>query len=63
MWLGKETLAEEGRSPWDGTDDNRNTNVCYFQGTVTGEACVTGRLWPNFFACIPDMVSNSRPER
>lgn len=59
--LGKEMLAEEGRSPWDRTDDNRNMNVSYFQ--VTGEAHVTGRLRPNFFACIPDMVSNSRPER
>lgn len=42
--LGKEMLAEEGRSPWDRTDDNRNMNASYFQGTVIGEARVTGRL-------------------
>lgn len=50
--LGKEMLAEGG-SPWDRRDDNRNRNVFYFQGTVIEEACVTGGLWPNFFACIP----------
>lgn len=61
--LGKEMLAEEGRSPWDRTDDNRNMNASHFQATVIGEACVTGSLWPNFFACIPDTVSNSRPDR
>ena len=61
--LGKEMLAEEGRSPWDRTDDNRDMNVSYFQGTVIGEARTTGRLWPNFFARIPDTVSNSRPQR
>lgn len=60
---GKEMLAEEGSSPWDRTDDNGNMNASYFQGTVTEEARATGRLWANFFACIPDMVSNSRPER
>lgn len=60
--LGKEMLAEGG-SPWDRRDDNRNRNVFYFQGTVIEEACVTGRLWPNFFACIPGKLSNSRPER
>ena len=61
--LGKEMLAEVGRSPRDRTHDNRNMNASYFQHTVIGEARVTGRLWPNFFACIPNMVSNSRPER
>lgn len=35
---GKEMPAEGG-SPWDRTDDNRNSNVPYFQGTVTEEAC------------------------
>lgn len=49
--LGKEMLAEGG-SPWDRTDDIRNRNVSYFQGTVIEEASVTGGLWPNFFACI-----------
>lgn len=57
--LGKEKLAE-GRSPWDRTDDNRNTNVSYFWSTIVEEASVTGRLSSNFFVCIPDMVSNSR---
>lgn len=38
--LGKEMLAEGG-SPWDRTDDNRNRNVSYFQGTVAEEACAT----------------------
>lgn len=54
-------LAEEGRSPWDRTGDNRNMNASHSQ--VIGEAHVTGRLWPNFFACISDMVSNNRSER
>lgn len=61
--LGKEMLAEVGRSPWDRRDDNRNMKASYFQGTITGEASVTGRLWPNVFACIPDVVLNSRPEK
>lgn len=61
--LGKEMLAEMGRSPWDRTDENRNMSVPDFQGTVKGEACVIGRLLSNFFARIPDMASNSRAER
>lgn len=62
MAKGKEMLAEGG-SPWDRTDDNRNTNVSYFQGTVIEEACVIGRLWPNFFACIPGKLCQTADQR
>lgn len=60
---GKEMLAEGG-SPWDRTDDKRNRNVSYFQGTVIEEeACVLGRLWPNFFACIPGKLCQTAGQR
>lgn len=55
MAKAKEMLAEGG-SPWDRTDSKTNRNVPYFQGTVTEEACDTRKLWPNFFASIPEKL-------